>query len=297
MKTHPLIVGGIEAGGTHYRCVLGTAGGDIIASTSFPTGAPEDTLARAIAFFTGYPHQIAALGVGHFGPADIDPQSPGFGRMLKTPKPGWSDFDVLTPLRQLGVPTIFQSDVNTAAVGEGALGAARQLRHFVYVTVGTGIGGGVVVNGQLLHHARHPEIGHMRIGRDAAQDAYGGCCPFHQDCLEGLASGPALKGRWGVPAEQLPPDHEAWILQAHYMAALCVNLNACYSPDRIIFGGGVMQQPRLIAMIRQRYLELMNGYMQASADTVESFIVASPMQGNAATRGALILAGQALAND
>lgn len=296
MTMRQFLVGGIEAGGTHYRCVLGTAGGDTLSSISFPTGAPEETLAKAIAFFAGQPDPISALGVGHFGPADIDPQSTSFGRMLKTPKPGWSDFDVLAPLRQLGVPTVFQSDVNAAAVGEGALGAARGLDHFVYLTVGTGIGGGVVVNGQLLHHARHPEIGHMRVGRDATQDAYEGCCPFHHDCLEGLASGPALKGRWGVPGEQLPPDHQAWSLQAHYMAALCMNLNACYSPDRIIFGGGVMQQPRLIAMIRQRYLEMMNGYMQASADTVEDFIVASPMQGNAATRGALVLAGQALTN-
>lgn len=294
MAKHEILVGGIEAGGTHYRCVLGTAGGDMLKAVSFPTGAPDDTLAKAVDFFARQPVRIAALGVAHFGPVDIDLRSARFGHVLMTPKPGWSDFDVLAPLRPLGVPMAFQSDVNAAAVGEGALGAAQGLQNYVYVTVGTGIGGGVMVNGQLLHHARHPEIGHMRVGRDAAADAFGGCCPFHGDCLEGLASGPALQGRWGVPGEQLPPDHVAWALQAHYLASLCMNLNACYSLDRIIFGGGVMQQPRLLAMIRQHYLRLMNGYMQASVTTVEDFIVASPMQGDAATRGALILAGKAL---
>jgi fructokinase len=298
MEKQEAILGGIEAGGTNYRCVLGNARGDIIESVTFPTGAPEPTLDKALAFFAAQPVRIAALGVGHFGPVDIDPRSRRFGHVLKTPKPGWSDFDVLSPFRRIGVPTVFQSDVNAAAVGEAALGAAQGLRNFVYVTVGTGIGGGVVINGQLLHAARHPEIGHMRVGRDVARDDFVGCCPFHRDCLEGLASGPALKGRWGVPAEQLPPDHQAWALEAHYLATLGMNLCACYSPDRIIFGGGVLlQQPHLTPMIRERYLELMNGYLQASVDTVEDFIVASPLQGNAATRGALILAGQALSGE
>jgi fructokinase len=292
-----IFVGGIEAGGTHYKCVLGTVSGEILSSASFRTSTPDETIEQALNFFTGLQAGIRALGVAHFGPVDIDPMSPSFGHILKTPKHGWSDLDVLARYRSvLSVPIAFQSDVNAAAVGEAALGAARGLNNFVYVTVGTGIGGGVMINGRLLSDVRHPEIGHMLVGRDHRVDPYEGCCPFHQDCLEGLAAGPALKGRWGVAGEDLGPDHPAWALQAHYLATMCVNLTNCYAPEKIILGGGVMQQPFLPGMIRHRYLDLMNGYMRNdTADTVNDFIVASPMHGNGATRGALLLAGQALA--
>lgn len=292
-----ILVGGIEAGGTHCKCVIGTADGDIIANASFRTTAPDETIAQVLNFFTESPHRIEALGIAHFGPVDIDQRSPSFGRILKAPKLGWSDLDIVGRYRGvLQVPVAFQSDVNAAAVGEAALGAGRGLSNFVYVTVGTGIGGGVMINGRLLHDARHPEIGHMLVGRDHRVDPYGGCCPFHQDCLEGLASGPALKGRWGIAGENMDPDHPAWALQAQYLATLCVNLANFYVPEKIIFGGGVMQQPFLPAMILERYLSLMQGYMQhITADAGEDFIVASPLQGNGATRGALLLAGQALA--
>lgn len=292
-----IVVGGIEAGGTHCKCVIGTASGDILSSASFNTTTPDETIAQASNFFTGFHTRIAALGIAHFGPVDIDRQSPTFGHILKSPKRGWSDLDVVARYRRvLQVPVAFQSDVNAAAIGEATLGAGQGLSNFVYVTVGTGIGGGVMINGRLLHDTRHPEIGHMLVGRDHRIDPYEGCCPFHQDCLEGLASGPALKARWGVPGEHLAPDHPAWALQAHYLAKLCVNLANCYVPEKIIFGGGVMQQPFLPAMILARYLDLMQGYMQhVTAESVDDFIVASPLQGNGATRGALILAGQALA--
>lgn len=292
-----ILVGGIEAGGTHCKCVIGTPQGDIIDSASFGTGKPEDTIAQVAGFFQQSSHRIAALGIAHFGPVDIDRRSPRFGHILKAPKQGWSDIDIVGRYRSmLQVPVAFQSDVNAAAIGEAALGAGRGLDNFVYVTVGTGIGGGVMINGRLLHDARHPEIGHMLIGRDHQADPYGGCCPFHGDCLEGLASGSALKGRWGVAGEQLAPDHQAWALQAHYLATLCVNLVNCYVPEKIIFGGGVMQQPFLPAMILERYLALMQGYMQhISAAAGADFIVASPLQGHAATRGSLLMAAEALA--
>lgn len=291
------LVGGFEAGGTHYKCVLGTAQGEILHSASFATAGPEATIAQALAFFAAHKGRLQALGIAHFGPIDIDRRSPGYGRILATPKPGWAGVDVLGRYRAaLAVPVAFQSDVNAAAIGEGALGAAQGLRNFVYVTIGTGIGAGVVVDGRLLHEERHPEIGHMRIGRDAAADPYPGCCPFHGDCLEGLASGPALQGRWQVPAEALAAEHPAWGLQAHYLATMCMNLALSYAPQRIVLGGGVMQQPLMAGRIRARYLELMQGYMAPfTADALEQFICASPMQGQAATRGALILAGQALA--
>lgn len=292
-----ILVGGIEAGGTHTKCVLGTVSGAILHSVSFRTSTPDETIGQALDFFTGHQAEIQALGIAHFGPVDIDQRSPSYGSVLKTPKPGWSDLDVVARYRRvLSVPVAFQSDVNAAAVGEAALGAAQGLSNFVYVTVGTGIGGGVMINGRLLHDAGHPEIGHMLVGRDHRADPYEGCCPFHQDCLEGLASGPALKGRWGCSGEDLSPDHPAWALQARYLAAMCMNLTNCYAPEKIILGGGVMQQPFMPAMIRDRYLELMKGYMRhVTANAFNEFIVASPMQGNGATRGALILAGQALA--
>ena len=200
------LVGGLEAGGTHIRCVVGTVDGEILDSTAFNTAGPDETIARALGFFSGLRDRIRALGIAHFGPVDIAPDSPRFGHVLTTPKQGWADHDVVSDYRRgLAVPIAFQSDVNAAAIGEGTLGAAQGLRHYVYVTVGTGIGAGVVVNGQLLHDARHPEVGHMLVGRDVERDTYPGCCPFHGDCLEGLASGTALQGRWGVPGEQLPP--------------------------------------------------------------------------------------------
>lgn len=289
-------VGGIEAGGTHYKCVVGNVQGDILASTTFATTSPQETAAQALAFFDRHALRIQALAIGHFGPVDVDPGSRYHGHVLSTPKAGWSGDDVLARYQSvLSMPIVFQSDGNVAAVGEHTLGAAKGLDNFVYVTVGTGIGGGVMINGRLLHDARHPEIGHMLVRRHHMGDDYQGCCPFHGDCLEGLASGPALRGRWGISGEQLPPDHPAWTLQAHYLAAMCVNLTTCYAPQRIILGGGAMQQPVLPALIREQYTRLMNGYMQHGADTsMDDFIVVSPMQGHAATRGALILAAKAL---
>ena len=290
------LVGGIEAGGTHIRCVVGTVQGEILDSVVFPTAGPDETTAHALGYFKALPEGIQALGIAHFGPVDIAPDSPRYGHVLTTPKLGWAGRDVVSDYRRgLGVPVAFQSDVNAAAIGEGVLGAARGLRHYVYVTVGTGIGAGVVVNGRLLHDDRHTEVGHMRVGRDLARDSYAGCCPFHGDCLEGLASGTALRGRWGVAGEHLAPDHTGWALQAHYLALMCVNLTHCYAPERIILGGGAMQQPQLLALIRQGFAELMCGYMGGGAvDSLAEYIVASPMRGQSGTRGALILAGLAL---
>lgn len=286
------LVGGIEAGGTHYKCVLGTPDGEIVERLDFDTGMPNATIERAIRFFDAHRSRLQALCIAHFGPVDIDRGSASYGHVLATPKPGWAGFDVLGRYRAaLDVPTVFQSDVNVAAIGEGALGAARGLRNHIYVTIGTGIGGGVVTGGRLLGDGRHPEVGHMHVGR-LPQDGYAGCCPFHGDCLEGLASGPALRGRWNRAGEALPPDHQAWDLQAHYLARLCMNLSLCYAPQRIVLGGGVMQAPGLLPRIRARLAEYMNGYM-ASAGPLDDFISASAMAGEAATRGALILAGQA----
>ena len=286
-------VGAIEAGGTHYKCALGTADGQILRSATFATTGPDATVGQAIDFFAAHGSELGALCVAHFGPVDIDRGSPRYGQVLETPKPGWAGLDVLGRYgAALGVPTVLQSDVNAAAVGEGALGAAQGLRDFVYVTIGTGIGGGVMIDGRLLNDGRHPELGHMHVGR-LPDDPFPGCCPFHGDCLEGLAAGPALRARWHRGGEDLPPDHPAWDMQARYLARMCMNLALCYAPQRIILGGGVMQPKGLLERIRSRFAEAMNGYM-CPAGALEDFICASPMNGEAAIRGALILAGRAL---
>ena len=291
------LYGGIEAGGTKWICAVGTGPDDLRATTRFPTTTPEATLGQAIAFFQGQP-QVAAIGIGSFGPIDVHSTSPRFGYITTTPKPGWRDTDVAGPIgRALHVPIGFDTDVNTAALGERRWGAAQGLDTLVYLTIGTGIGGGVIVAGNLLHGLLHPEIGHMRIPRDPARDPFTGSCPFHGDCLEGLAAGPALAARWGERGEQLPPDHPAWELQAHYLALALSNLVCTLSPQRIIVGGGVMHQPGLIERIRQNVQSLLNGYVQDPQieRLIDSYIVLPGLGDQSGVLGAIALAEQAIA--
>ena len=296
--TKDALVGGFEAGGTKFNCALGYRSGEIIARKTFPTTSPQETLARVSDFFEQsiFVHgPIQALGIAHFGPIEINKASENYGKVLATTKPEWSYTDIVDYFSAIyDVPIAFQSDVNVAAVGEHYYGAAKGIDNFVYITVGTGIGGGVFVNGQLLNNLRHPEIGHMLVPQDITQDSFKGCCTFHGNCLEGLASGPAIKSRWGVAAEKLGVEHVAWELEAHYLAILCINLSCCYSPEKIIFGGGVMQQKQLFIMIRKKFLSLMQGYMATRNNyTIEDYIVQSPLAGDAAIMGSLVLAQQA----
>jgi fructokinase len=289
------LYGGIEAGGTKWVCAVGTGPDDLRATTRFPTTTPEATLGQAVAFFKGQP-PVAAIGIGSFGPIDVHRTSPTFGYITTTPKPGWRDADVAGPIGQaLGVPIGFDTDVNTAALGEWRWGAAQGLDTLVYLTVGTGIGGGVIAAGNLLHGLLHPEIGHMRIPRDPARDPFAGSCPYHGDCLEGLAAGPALAARWGERGEQLPPGHPAWELQAHYLALALSNLVCILSPQRIILGGGVMHQPGLIERIRRNVQSLLNGYVQAPQieQSIDSYIVLPGLGDQAGVLGAIALAEQA----
>ncbi|RMF63832.1 MAG: ROK family protein, partial [Bacteroidetes bacterium] len=210
--------GAVEAGGTKFVCAVGTGPDDVRALTRFPTTTPEETLARTLDFFRSQPEPPVALGVGSFGPLDPDPSSPTYGYITRTPKPGWSHTDVAGTLgRALGVPVAFDTDVNAAAVGEHRWGAARGLDTFIYLTVGTGIGGGGLVGGRRLHGLVHPEMGHVLVPR-APSDDFAGHCPFHGACLEGMAAGPALQARWGRPGADLSADHPAWDLEAHYLA-------------------------------------------------------------------------------
>ncbi len=293
--TAALILGGIEAGGTKFNCVIGTAAGDILDTLALATGTPETTLAEVCRFFKDKATlhgAISALGVASFGPIDLDRGSPTYGYIRSTPKPGWTNIDLVGRLEQeLKVPVAIETDVNGSALGEHRYGAARDIDNFVYITVGTGLGGGVMINGQLLRGISHPEIGHMLMPQDSVRDGFSGCCPFHGNCLEGLASGTALGRRWRVPAHQLAADHPAWALEAHYLAVMCVNLTQCYSPQKIILGGGVMTQAHLFPLIRAEFLRLVNGYLpEWVSHNLDSYIVAPQREGQSGQLGALMLA-------
>ena len=290
------LYGAIEAGGTKFVCAVGSGPDDLRAETRIPTTTPEETIGRAIAFLSEQREshgRLAAVGIASFGPVDLDPRSPTWGRVTTTPKPGWAQTDLAGPVAAaLGAPVAFDTDVNGAALGEGRWGAARGLDTFVYVTVGTGIGGGGMAGGRLLHGLVHPEIGHMLLPRDPVADPFEGCCPFHGDCLEGLASGPAIAARWGRPAAELPFDHPAWALEAEYLALACVNLTLTLSPECIILGGGVMHQRHLFASIRRRFQERLAGYLRSPAivEDVDSYIVPPGLGDRAGMLGALALA-------
>ena len=283
--------GGIEAGGTKFVCALGTGPDDVRAVTQFPTTRPDETLQKAIAFFEEQPARPEALGIGSFGPVDLHLSSPTYGHITNTPKPHWQDTDVAGPLgRALGVPVAFETDVNAAALGEGRWGAAQDVRSFVYLTVGTGVGGGVMIEGRLLHGLVHPELGHVRVPR-APKDDFAGTCPFHGDCLEGLASGPALEARWGQPATDLPDDHPAWELEAYYLAAALAGFVCTLSPERIVMGGGVMQRRHLFPAIRERLRALLGSYVDAPPlRQMNAYVVPPGLGGRSGVLGALALA-------
>jgi len=286
------IYGGIEAGGTKFVCAVGTGPNDIRAETRFPTTTPQETIAHAIAFFREQ-GPLAAIGIASFGPVDPNPASPTFGYITSTPKPGWANTDLAGPLKTaLGVPVGFDTDVNGAALGEHHWGASQSLDTFIYLTIGTGIGGGAMVEGKLLHGVMHPEMGHIRIPHDRDQDPFEGICPFHIDCLEGLASGPAIEARWGTRAETLPPDHPAWELEAAYIAYALVNFTLTLAPHRIILGGGVMEQKQLFPLIRAKVQELLNGYLQVSEilEGIDDYIVPPGLGERAGVLGAIALA-------
>lgn len=287
--------GAIEAGGTKFVCAVGSGPDDWREEIRFPTTTPAATLAQTVAFFQRHQAQtpLAGVGIGSFGPVDPDPASPGWGRITTTPKQGWTQTDIAGEVgRALGIPVGFDTDVNAAALGEGRWGAAQGLGSFIYLTVGTGIGGGGMTGGRLLHGMLHPEMGHVRVPHDWQADPYAGCCPYHGDCLEGLASGPALQARWGDRAAELPPDHPAWQLEARYLALGLVAYICTLSPQRIVMGGGVMAQPQLLPLVRQQVQELLHGYLQTPQITtdIDRYIVAPALGPRAGIAGALALA-------
>jgi fructokinase len=283
--------GGLEAGGTKWVCAVGTGPDDVVETVTFPTTTPDETMARAVRFFA--PHgPLAAVGVGSFGPIDARPSSPTWGFITTTPKPGWGHTDVARPLGEaLECPVAFDTDVNAAALGEHRWGAAVGLETFCYITVGTGIGGGGLANGRLMHGLLHPEFGHMRIPHDRGRDPFDGVCPYHGDCLEGLASGEAINRRWGRAGAELE-DAAAWELEAEYLALALVNVICILSPERIVIGGGVMKQPLLLTLVRRRVRSLLADYVDVPAllEGLDEYLVAPALGDRAGVLGAIELA-------
>jgi fructokinase len=285
------VLGGVEGGGSKWRCAVGTSPEDLRAETTIPTTTPAETIARVADFFERE-GPVEALGIGSFGPADVKPGSPTWGFVTTTPKPGWRHADVGQELqRRLSVPVAFDTDVNAAALGEHRWGAAQRLETFCYLTVGTGIGGGGMVGGRLLHGLLHPEFGHLRIPR-VATDSFAGVCPYHGDCWEGLASGRAIEARWGRPGEELVDDDEVWELEARYLALGLVSVICVLSPQRIVLGGGVASTPGLHERVQRHVADVLNGYLDADAFRAGSqgYVVAPGLGPRAGVLGAIALA-------
>jgi fructokinase len=289
--------GGIEAGGTKFVCVIATGPDNILAEERIATVSPDETISKVVKFFINTSIELkinlSSLGIGSFGPINLDRTSPGYGFITTTPKPGWQNIDIVGPIKdELQIPIAFDTDVNAAAIGEGKWGAGDGLENYLYFTIGTGIGGGAIINGLPLHGLIHPEMGHILLNQNQLIDHYVGKCPYHQNCFEGLASGPAINDRWGQPAYQLPLDHQAWLLEADYIAQAMSTFICTFSPQKIILGGGVMLQQHLFPMIRLKTLEYLNGYVHAPQilDNIDNYIV-PPLLGNrAGVLGAIAMA-------
>lgn len=285
----------IEAGGT--KCVLawGTGPDDLHDITTIPTTTPEETMPHVVDYIRQVrdQHAIASIGAAFFGPIQLDRSASNYGAILATPKLAWRDFNVVEYLSSAcQLPVSFDTDVNAAALAEHYWGEGQDVTDFIYMTVGTGIGCGAMVNGRLLHGAMHPEMGHMLVPQDTRQDFFAGGCPYHQTCLEGLASGPAIQERWQVAsALDLPPNHEAWDLEATYLSYGLMNMVCVLSPQRIIMGGGVMKQSHLFPMIREKLLSRLAGYLPyLSKETIDRFVVPPGLSHHAGVAGAIALA-------
>ncbi len=259
---------GIEAGGTKFNCIVASDQQHILAEKRISTTTPEATLPEVVEFFgevkRSHKIELSAIGLGSFGPIELHTDSSQYGYITSTPKLAWRNSNILGYLQKgLLLPIAFDTDVTAAALGEGKWGSAVGCSNYIYLTIGTGIGGGVIIDGKPVHGLLHPEIGHMFIPHDLQADPFPGSCPSHGDCLEGLANGPAIKARWGTPAESLPLDHPAWQIEAKYIAYCLANLILTTSPERIILGGGVMKVSGLIELVRTEVVSRLNGYIQS----------------------------------
>lgn len=283
-------LGALEAGGTKMVMGLTDGSGQILRSGSCQTRLPEETLPEILAFFEG--EELDAFGIASFGPLDLNPDSPDFGSLTNTPKLAWRGFPLLREIRDaLKVPCAIDTDVNGAVLAEIEQGAAKDLRNCLYLTIGTGIGGGLMSEGKLVHGLIHPEWGHIVLSRHPEDPLTRGICPYHENCAEGLASGPSIQTRWAMPAQELPDDHFGWELEAYYLAQVCVTALMAVSPERILLGGGVMHHEALFPMIRKHLTRLLGGYLSSPVlKDMDSFIVPPKLYPNSGLVGAALLA-------
>ena len=289
------LFGALEAGGTKVICAVGTAHDKILARETIKTTEPMATLAQCLAFFHRCERdfgKIAKLGIAGFGPLDLSAQSPSFGSLLNTPKKGWAGTNFIEPFQKsLGVPVVLDTDVNAAVLAEIRWGSVQGACSAAYVTIGTGIGVGIYANGALLHGAIHPELGHIAVPRATSDNEFTSVCPFHGDCFEGFASGPAMKARWGQGAEELAAGHPGWDIQAYYIAQLCRAITLSVSPSHIVLGGGVMAHQPLLKAVRAEFGKLLNNYLPISERSggLGNYIVRESFGGASGLVGAFAL--------
>ncbi len=287
-------LGALESGGTKMVCSIGDETGRILDRISLPTTLPDETIPKIIAYFAD--KEIEALGVAGFGPLDLDPASATYGHITTTPKLDWINCALLSRLTSaLKVPAGIDTDVGAAALAEFELGAGKNVKNLIYLTVGTGIGGGVIVNGEIVHGLVHPEAGHIMLRPHPDDPNPDGFCPYHVSCLEGLAKGPTFDARWGVSSKDLPKDHIGWQIEAYYLAQFCMTAITMLSTEMIVLGGGVMQQAFLFPMIREKTLELLGGYVAHDKvlHHLDEMIVPPGLGVGSGVTGALILAARA----
>lgn len=288
------VIAAVEAGGTKFICGLGTEEGKIIEKINIPTTNPEETMQKVIEYFKDKKFDV--MGIGSFGPIDPVKGSKTYGYITKTPKPYWSDYNMIGELKKhYDVPMEFDTDVNGAALAESWWGAGTGLKNLVYITVGTGIGAGAVVNGTMLQGLTHPEMGHIFLKRHP-EDKFEGRCPFHKDCLEGMAAGPAIEDRWGKKGQELMDKDEVWELEAYYLAQALVNYILILSPQRIIMGGGVMKQQQLFPLIRKNVQKFLNNYVYKKEilEEIDKYIVYPGLGDDAGFIGSIALGKIAL---
>ncbi|WP_291037787.1 ROK family protein [Hyphomonas sp.] len=286
------VYGGIDAGGTTFKCGLADSSGNLIEKTRVPVSSPAETLAGCAEFFrsAGAGYDLKGLGLASFGPLDVDPGSPDYGMLLKTPKAGWSGAHLRRYFTEaLGVDVCVDTDVNGALLAERSLGAAAGTVSAAYITVGTGIGAGIFINGEFAGRPCHPEFGHIPVRRHPRDTRFEGVCPFHGDCLEGVASVSAVRARWGDP-EAMSPDHEGWMIVADYLAQACRVLTLTLRLERIIIGGGLSLAPNLIALVRSAYDAQMASYLGENAPSGAQLIDRPLLGDDAGLMGAVLLA-------
>ena len=283
-----MLVGAIEAGGTKFVCAIGNESNEIIERVSFPTTTPEETLAHVFEFFDQY--ELASIGIGSFGPIDINEKSETYGYVLSTPKLAWKDFDFLGAMKErYDIPMGWTTDVNAAALGESEKGAAAGLDNVMYITIGTGVGAGAIVNGQLLEGIGHPEMGHLLV-KPHQDDHYDGFCPYHGNCLEGMAAGPSINGRLDMAGKDVDPDHQVWDFMANYIGQALVAYTVIIRPERIILGGGVMHAPKMLDKVKEAFDALLGNYVDVPE--LDSYLVKPGLGDNAGITGAILLANQ-----